>query len=56
MSNLLGKPRDSTSILNALPGKLDIKRYKPCILYLSKLCVVVHTDYILSTQVNSFEV
>ena len=29
----LGKPRDSTSVLEALPGKLDIKRQSPCILY-----------------------
>ena len=27
----------STSILNALPGKLDIKRHLPSILFLSKL-------------------
>ena len=31
----LGKPRDSTSVLKALPGKLDIKRHSPSILYLS---------------------
>ena len=30
----LGKPLDSTSILEALPGKLDVKRYSPSILYL----------------------
>ena len=29
----LGKPRDSTSVLTALPGKLDIKRHSPSILY-----------------------
>ena len=34
---LLGKPHDSTSILKALPGKLDIKRYSPSILYVSVL-------------------
>ena len=28
----------STSILEALPGKLDIKRHKPSILYLSGPC------------------
>ena len=27
----LGKPRDSTSVLKALPGKLDIKRHSPSI-------------------------
>ena len=30
----LGKPRDVTSILKALPGKLDIKRHSPSILYI----------------------
>ena len=30
----LGKPRDSTCILKALPGKLDIKRHSPSTLYL----------------------
>ena len=30
----LGKPRDSTSVLYALPGKLDIKSHSPSILYL----------------------
>ena len=29
----LGKHRDSASILKALPGKLDIKRHSPSILY-----------------------
>ena len=29
----LGKPRDSPSLLKALPGKLDIKRHSPSILY-----------------------
>ena len=32
---LLGKPPMSTSVLKALPGKLDIKRHSPSILYLS---------------------
>ena len=27
------KSRDSTSVLKALPGKLDIKRHSPSILY-----------------------
>ena len=31
---LLGKPRDSPSILKALHGKLDIKRHSPSILFL----------------------
>ena len=29
----LGKPRNSTTVLKALPGKLDIKRHSPSILY-----------------------
>ena len=29
----LVKPRDSSSILEALPGKLDTKRHSPSILY-----------------------
>ena len=32
----LGKPRDVKSVLKALPGKFDIKRHSPSILYLSK--------------------
>ena len=28
----LGKPRDATSVLKALPGKLDIKTHSPSIL------------------------
>ena len=31
----LGKPRDVTSLLKAWPGKLDIKRHSPSILYIS---------------------
>ena len=30
----LGKPRDSTSVLKALSGKLDIKKHSPSILYI----------------------
>ena len=30
---LLGKPCHLTSVLKALPGKLDIKRHAPSILY-----------------------
>ena len=33
MVNHSANPRDSTSILKALPGKLDIKRRSPGILY-----------------------
>ena len=35
----LRQPRDSTSILKALPGKLGIKRYPPNILYISRTCL-----------------
>ena len=34
----LSKPRDSTSLLKALPGKLDIKRREPGILYICMKC------------------
>ena len=30
----LNKPGDSSSVLKALPGKLDIKRHSPSILYI----------------------
>ena len=33
------EPRDSTSVLKALPGKLDIKRHPPSFLY-----VMVHKN------------
>ena len=32
----LGKPRDSTNILKALPVKFDIKRHSPSILYMMR--------------------
>ena len=34
---LLGKPRYSTSILEALAGQLDIKRHSPSIFYISQI-------------------
>ena len=34
----LFKPTDSTSVLEALPGKLDIKRYSPNFLYIPDKC------------------
>ena len=37
ISSLLSKPHDSTSALKALPGKVDIKRHSPSILY--QLCI-----------------
>ena len=33
----LGKPRDSRSILEALPGRLNIKRHSLSILYIPEL-------------------
>ena len=33
-------PRDSTSVLEALPGKLDIKRHSPIILYILTSLVI----------------
>ena len=35
----LHKPRDSASLLEALPGKLDIKRHSPSILYVLEILV-----------------
>ena len=42
----LGKPLDSTSILEALPGKIDIKRHSHSILYLHVYpwCMDSHDD------------
>ena len=34
MLNCSAEPLDSTNILKALAGKLDIKRHSPCILHL----------------------
>ena len=34
----LGKPHDLTSVLEASPGKLDINRHSPSILYLPTPC------------------
>ena len=36
----LGKPHDSTSALEALPGKLDIKRHLFSILYITSKAIV----------------
>ena len=54
--DLLCKPRESTSVLEALPGKLHIKRYLPSILYLLLLlCVEVSIIRLLSCQNFSLE-
>ena len=37
----LGKPRNVNNVLKALPGKLDIKRHSPSILYISILKTVI---------------
>ena len=37
----LGKPRDVNIVLKALPGKLDIKRHSPSILYVRTLTVTI---------------
>ena len=34
-THYLGKPRDVNNVLKTLPGKLDIKRHSPSILYVS---------------------
>ena len=46
MLNRLASLEMSTSILKALPGKLDIKRYSPSILYVSfpDLCRLSYLD------------
>ena len=44
MLNCPAEPHYSTSILEALPGKLDIKRHLPSILYLSDGLIRVHID------------
>ena len=49
----LGKPRDSTSILEALPGKLDIKRHSPSILYVT---LIVCIDAFKSTFLQTCQV
>ena len=40
----LSKPRNSTSILEALPGNLDIKRHSPSILYIG-----LHREYFVAS-------
>ena len=50
----LGKPRDSRSILEALPGKIDIKRHSLSILYIPEfffLCMyIIMTIWTLSQE------
>ena len=45
------KPCDSTSVLKALPGKLDIKRHSPSIYYLSSLVALacVHGSVVVES-------
>ena len=49
----LSKPCDSTSVLEALPGKLDIKSHSPSILYLYPIHAVISSvveGFILYTK------
>ena len=46
--NLISKPSDSTSVLEALPGELDIKRHKPGRVAQSVTCLV--TDACLTAD------
>ena len=39
-----GLPLDSTKILEALPGKLDIKRHSPSVLFSIPYFVLFHTS------------
>ena len=41
----------STSILKALPGKLDIKRHSPSILYIQQISTAVVLDMVLTKLV-----
>ena len=52
---LLGKTRDPTSVLEALPGKLDIKTHSPSILYFMSLFTLL-LDLILHVSVINFSV
>ena len=42
----------STSVLKALPGKLDIKRHSPCILYFS----ILHDSKVIISHVFTIRV
>ena len=42
----------STSVLKALPGKLDIKRHSPSILYLSPIKMIAKLENTLSTTLQ----
>ena len=42
----LGRPQDLTSVLEAFPGKLDIKLHSPSILYISKFVTMGGSNYI----------
>ena len=46
---LLQKSRNSTSILKALPGKLDITRHSSSFLYLSLFCTCLSLHKLLLT-------
>ena len=46
------KPRGSTSVLEALPGKLDIKRHSPSILYLLRF---IETAFMFQVVYEAYE-
>ena len=49
ISSLLGKPRVSTRVLKTLPGKLDIKRHSPSILYILGMGFKIQLQHNTST-------
>ena len=51
MSNRSASLVMQTSILKALPGKLDIKRHSPSILYINAKRVILYT-YAISTTLS----
>ena len=46
----------STSVLKALPGKLDIKRHSPSILYLSSIYLLYLGGSVADHYANMFEI
>ena len=49
---LFGKPRDSTGVLQVLPGKRDIKRHTPTILYISLNPLIWQHQRIMAKKVT----
>ena len=46
----------STSILKALPGKFDIKRHEPCILFIMPICYFGRMSLNTVQLIHYFEV